>query len=91
MDNAHQPVFRRHKVGVKNGDELALGRLHSFLQSSGLESVAIPSMMIGNRISQCCIALHDGTCDLDSLVRRIVEHLDIELLAWIFHPADGVY
>ena len=31
MDHAHEPVFRGNKVGVKDGDELALRGLHPVL------------------------------------------------------------
>ena len=88
MDHSHQPVFGRHKVGIEDGNELPFRRFHPFLEGSGLESVAVRSVMVCDWMSQSRVALDDGICDLDGLVGRIVEHLDIELVAWILHLAD---
>ena len=90
MDGAHQEIFRRNEVGVEDGDELALRRLQPFLQRARLEAFAIGAMVIGDRIAQRGIALDQALRDdLDGLVGRIVEHLDIELLARILQLADA--
>ena len=88
MDRAQQKIFGRREVGVKNGDELALGSLHSLGQSPGFEAFAIRPVDVADRVAQRSITLDQATCDLDGLVRRIVEHLNVELLARIVELAD---
>jgi hypothetical protein len=41
VDHLHQPVGRRHKVGVEDGDELALGHLEAGIERPGLEAVRL--------------------------------------------------
>src|SRR5437868_2574596 len=91
MDNPDQPIFGRYEVGVEDGNELALRRLHSFLQGASLESITVGAVVIADRMSQGCIALYDGIGDLDGLVSRIVQHLNIKLLPRVFHLAHRIH
>ena len=52
VHHLHQPVFRRNKVRVEDGDELALGRLQSLLQRAGFVSFAIGAMDIDDGMAQ---------------------------------------
>src|SRR5205823_13046344 len=69
---------------------LTLCRLHSFLERPSFESVAVRPVMVADGISKSRVALHNSVRDFDSLVRRIIEHLDIKLLPRILHLADGI-
>ena len=88
MDGAQQKIFRRSEVGVEDGDELALRRLHPFRQRARLEAGAIGAVMVADGIAQRRIALDQSASDVDGLVGRIVEHLDVQLFPRIFQLAD---
>ena len=91
MHNAHKPIFWRNKISIKDGNKLALRGLHSLLKRPCLESVTIGAVMVADRVSKRCITLHYRVCHLDRFVGRIIEHLDIQLVARILHFADCIY
>ena len=90
VDALQQKVGRRNKVGVKDGNEFALGRFQSCRQSARLEALAIVAVQVDDGISQCGVALHQNAGDLNGFVGRVVEQLDVELIFRILEPADGV-
>ena len=85
-----QKVRRRNKIGVEDGDEFAFGRFQACFQSSRFEAFTILAMDVGDRMSQRNIAIDQNARDLDGLVGRVIEQLDIELIFRIFKPAHGV-
>ena len=90
MDALHQKVGRRNKIGVKDGDEFALCRFQSCLQSARLVALAIVAVQVNHWISQGGVALHQKAGDLNGFVGRVVEQLDVEFFPRIVEPADGV-
>ena len=88
MDGAHQKIFRRSEVGVENGNEFALRRLHPLRQRARFEALAIRAVMVGDGIAQRRIALHQTASHVDGLVGRVVQHLNVELFPRIFQLAD---
>ena len=88
VDHLHQPVRRRHKVGVEDGDELALGHLQARVQRPGLVSMAVGAVNVDDGMAQRRIARHNACGHLLGLVGRVVQHLDLELVARILHGAD---
>ena len=88
VDDLHEPVGRGHKVGVEDGDELALGHLEAGVERAGLEAVTIGAVDVDDGMAQRGVAVDDGGGNLAGFVGRVVEHLDFELFARIFHGAD---
>ena len=68
VDALKQEIGRWNKVGVEDGDELALGRLEAGLERSGFEAVAIFAVDVGDRIAQRGVAVYEGAGDLDGFV-----------------------
>ena len=80
MDRPQEKIFRRREVSVEDGDELALRRLQSLGQRTSFEALAIRAVKVADRIAQRRIAFHQVARHFDGFVRRIVEHLNVELL-----------
>ena len=90
MDGPQQKIFRGSEVGVENGDELTLRRLHPFRQSARLEARAVGSMMVADRITQRRIPFDQPASHVDGLIGRVVQHLDVQLFPGILQLADRV-
>src|ERR1700681_738285 len=75
VDGAQQEVFWRSEVGVEDGDEFTLRRLHPCSQRSRLESLPIGAVMVGDGIAQRCVALDKTARHFDGFVSGIIEHL----------------
>ena len=88
VDHLHQPVGRRNKVGVEDGDELALGHFESGVEGPGLEAVPVGAVNIDDVVPESGVAVDDCRGHLAGFVGGVVEHLDLELLARVFHGAD---
>ena len=91
MDHLHQPVGRRHKIGVEDGDELAARHLQARIERSGLEAMPVGAMDVHDRMAQRRIALHNAAATSRRLVGRVVQHLDLQLVVRIIHGADGLH
>src|SRR5712692_479633 len=90
VDGSQQKVFRRSEIGVEDGNEFTLGRLHPFSQCSRLEAFAVRTVMVADGMAQRGIALDQTAGNLDGLVGGVVEHLNVEFLSRIFQLADGI-
>ena len=90
VDSAHQKIFRRNKVGVEYGNELALRGLHALGQRTRLEAFAIGAMMIGDGKAARSVLLDQSLSDRLGFVGRIVKHLNIEFLERILQAADRI-
>src|ERR1700732_794613 len=90
MDALQQKVGRRNKISVKDGNEFALCRFQSFGQSAGLVALTVVAVQVGNRMSQCGVAIHQNAGDLYGFVGRVVQQLDVELFFRIVEPAHGI-
>src|SRR3981081_2889839 len=90
VDGAQQEVFRRSEVGVEDGDEFTLRRLHSFCQRSRLETLAVCTVMVADGMTKRGIALDQTARDFNGFVSGVVEHLYVKFLFWIFQLADGL-
>src|SRR5581483_1013226 len=90
VNRTPQEIFGWNKVSVKDRDELAFGALQSLFQRSCLVAVAIRTMMIGNWMAQRCKALYQAAHHLYSLIRRVIQYLDIQFFPRIVEPADAL-
>ena len=90
MDYPQQPVFRRNKVGVKDGDELARRRLQPFRQRSGLEPFSVIAVVIGDGVAPPGVFTHEARAHDLGLVSRIVEHLDFQELPRVVDASDSL-
>ena len=68
VDDLHQPVARGHKIGVEDGYEFALSGFKTFVEGSGLETVAIGAVKMDDRVAEGPVALADGSGDIFSFV-----------------------
>ncbi len=91
MVNALQEeVGRRNKVGVEDGDELALRGLQASFEGSGFVAFAIGAVEVDHRISERGVAIDEQARDFHGFVGRIVEQLDVELVFRVIEAADGI-
>ena len=90
VDHFHQPLGLRREIGVKDGHELAGRYLQAGIERTGLEAFAVGAMVIADVVAHRGIALHHRPRDFHGFVGGIVEHLDFQLLARIFHLADAL-
>ena len=88
MNRAQQKIFWRREVRVENRDELSLRRFHPLRQRTGFVTLAVAAMVVADRITQRCIALHQPSRHFDGFVGGIVEQLDVEFLPRILQLAD---
>src|ERR1700722_13868068 len=90
VNDAQYKIFRGNEIRVKNGDELALSRLKTFRQRACLESLAVGTMMVGDRESPGGIMIDQPACHRNGFIRRVVEHLNVKLFQGIAQAANGV-
>jgi hypothetical protein len=89
----HQPreeIGRRQEVGVEDGDELASRDLEAGFERAGFEAAAIRAVVVLDVDALRCEAPDGELGDAAGLVRRVVEHLDLEQLARVLDTADSV-
>ena len=89
-DQSTQKIRRRHEVGIEDPDELATSNLQPGLERSGLEPRAIGSMVVLDVDALRFEPANGDFCDAACLVRRVVEHLNLEAIARIIEAADSV-
>ena len=90
IDGARQEVGLRNEVGVEDRDELAARDLQALVERAGLVAGAIRAVDVLDVDALHRMATHGELRDLLRLVRRIVQHLDLEQLARIFDLADSI-
>ena len=73
VDGAHQEIFRRREVCVKDDDELAFCGFQSLGKRPGLKPLAIAPVMIGNRISQPRVAVHQHSSYINRFIGRVIQ------------------
>src|SRR5690242_16766675 len=88
VDELEKEVSRRHKIGIEDGDELALSRFHAFLQSARLEAFPVCTVMIGNRAAQLSVAFHQIAGDILRFIGGVVQDLDVEPMFRVVERAD---
>ena len=84
-----QKIGRRHKVGVKNRDELSLGSFQSMFERAGFVAFAIGAMDVGDGHALRGEALHTVAGDFLSFVGGVVEDLHVEQLGRVIETGDG--
>src|SRR5215212_1290421 len=89
VDELAQAVGLRNKVGVEDCEQLTLGKLVAVLQRSGFESRAIGAVNIVDIKTLRRILRYDCFRDLDCLICRIVENLDLQLVVRIVECGHG--
>src|SRR5712691_3813862 len=81
MDQFAQEIRLGYKVGIEDGDQIALCRLHAILQRARFEPLAIVAVKVMNIETSSRILCNDGARDVDGLVGRIVQHLNLQTVA----------
>ena len=89
-NGAAQKIGLGNEVGVKDGDEFALGGFKTVFERAGLVAFAIGAMDVNDRQAGGGVALDASAGDLASFVGGIVEHLNVEQFARIIESRDGV-
>ena len=87
----HQEVGLRDEVGVEDRDVGAARHLHGGLERAGLVAGAVGAVDVLDVEAVGGMTAHGGRGDGAGLVGRVVEHLDLELLARVVDGADRVH
>ena len=90
MDDLHDPVRRRHEVGIEDGDELAFGDLEAGIERTSLEAVTVGAVDVDDGCPKSGVAVDDGGGNIRGFIGGVVENLDFELFARVLHGADGL-
>ena len=90
MIGARQKVGLRNEVRIEDRDEVAARNLQALVERAGLVAGAVLAMDVLDVDALQRVAAHGELRNLPGLVRRIVEDLDLQLLARIFDLADRV-
>ena len=85
-----QELGTRNKIGIEDGDQLASRRLETGGQGAGLEARPIVAMQVVDVEAFLALALDQRGDQLDGLVGRVVEHLDLQPVARIVDTAHGL-
>src|SRR5229473_853704 len=88
-NGAAEKIGLREKVGVKHGDEFALGGFQAVFEGAGFVTLAIGAMNVNNGHALGGVALDAGASDFASLIRGVVKDLHIEQLEWIVETRNG--
>ena len=90
VNDLHDPLGRRDKVGIEDGDEVARCLLETGVERARLIAVAVRAVNVDDVVAEGAIALRQSAGYLLGLVGRIIENLYLELLRGIFQAAAGV-
>ena len=90
VDGFLQEIGFRHKIGVEDRDELALGGLQAVFQGARLESGPVVPVDVMNVNAAPAPFLGGCAGDLLGFVRRIVQHLDVKPVARIVEGTDRI-
>src|SRR6202162_5327378 len=90
VDGLQKKVLGWGEIGVENRDELTLRSFHAFRERARLKPFPVRAVVIGDRVAERGVALHQVAHHFDRFVRRVVKHLDIKLLARVLQLADAV-
>ena len=83
VDQLAQKIRLRHKVGVKNRNQISLRGLHPVLKRAGFEAGAVVAMDVMNVETLRRVSFNCSARDAHRLVRGIVEHLNLQTIARI--------
>src|SRR5689334_22301920 len=89
VDQLAQAIRLRNKVGVEDREQLAFGKLVAVLERAGFETGAVVAMDVMNVETLILILRDDCFGDAHCFVSRVVEYLDLELLAWVVDRGYG--
>ena len=89
-ERLEQEVLGRDEVGVEDRDELARGHLQAGFERARLVTRAVDTVQILDVEAARGVSAHGELGDLGGLVRRVVQHLDLEQVAGIVDLADGI-
>jgi len=89
-DRPPQKIRRRDEVGVEDGDEGRIRLLHAVGESAGLESGAGGPAQLRHADSLAAPVRHPSGEDLDRLVVRVVENLDLKPIVRPVDRADRI-
>src|ERR1700693_265729 len=88
MNRSLKQIARRNEICVENADEFAIGRFQSHRERAGLETSAIDAMNQLNVVTALAQFCRAGRGNFASIVRGVIEDLDLEQLARIIDFAD---
>ena len=89
-NGAAKEIGPRDEVGVKNGNEFALGGVKTIFERAGFVTFAIGAMDVNNGKTARSVAFDAGTGDVARFVGGIIEDLDAQQFARIVEQRDGV-
>ena len=87
---ASQEVGRRNEVRIEDRDEVAFGDLHAGFERARLVARSIGPVKIADVDPLRRVPPHRLFGDAARFVGGVVEHLNLEELARILQPADGI-
>jgi hypothetical protein len=87
---APQEVRGRHEVGIEDGDEFTGGGLESRLERAGFETRPVGAVVVRDVEPAARVALNRQLRDVAGLVGRIVQNLDLQLLARVVDAAHRI-
>jgi hypothetical protein len=90
MDGLHEEIGGGEEIGIEDEDELSLAGIEASLQRAGLEAGAVHAVDVLDVEALRPEALDLGFGDLASLVRGIVENLDLEQVPGVVELADAL-
>ncbi len=86
-NRATEKIWRGNEVRVEDRDDLAAGDLQTRLKGSGLESSAIVPMEVADVDPLGDVPADRRLRDLPRFVDRVIQHLNLEQLAWVVELA----
>ena len=89
-DGFEQKIGIRHKVGVKDGDKLTAGLLQPIGQGTGFEAFPLRPPHVRNRYALLPVIGYLTGNDVNGIVGRIVEDLNLQLFGRIAEFDDRI-
>ncbi len=91
VNHLHEPVGRWNKIGVEDGDKLAVSYFETRIERPGLIAVPVGAMDVDNGMAERCVAGHNARGHFGRLIGRIVEHLDFKLFTRVLDGAHRIH
>src|SRR5690349_7708819 len=91
MNGTQEKIFRGNEVGIKDRHKLTLGCFQAIRECPSFKAFTIATMVVSDGMTERSVALHQAAGHSHGFVRRIVQNLDIKLLARVIEAADCVH
>src|SRR6185503_7570583 len=84
-DSSLEPIPVGHEVGVEDSDQASSRGLKTEVQSSGFISFSFGATDAFNIYALVLIVFDELVDKLHRVIRRIIQHLYLQLVYWIIH------